>query len=126
MRTYTYHGKEVPQQQQSGNDSTVSGNGNCSSSDNNASNVLASAAAAGGDATTTKDTMSVHDALHRNFVTLAQTLLSLAIGGAGSLSIEKSLTLQDSGNEVAMSIIKSRLGVAYSIDTTNNAATLTR
>ena len=85
----TYRGKEVPQQQQN----TTSADG-----DNGASAV---------------ETTTIHDALLGNSVALAQTILVLAIGGASSLSIDKSLSSQYSNNSTALDIMKTRLGLTY-------------
>lgn len=61
---------------------------------------------------------SIHDALLGNSVALAQTILTLCLGGATSLNIEKSLSCQY-GDAISTEILKSRLGLTYYGDVSN-------
>ncbi|KAL9182267.1 hypothetical protein ACHAXT_012919 [Thalassiosira profunda] len=63
---------------------------------------------------------TIHDALLGNSVALVQTILILAIGGASSLSTDKSLSSQYT-NGTAAGILKSRLGLSFTADASNAA-----
>jgi len=62
--------------------------------------------------------ITVHDALLGDSVALAQQILVFAQGGASSLNNEKSLKSQYK-NEVAVEILKSRLGLTHCADASN-------
>ena len=92
----TFRGKDVPQQQ-------------TSTSNDEEGEV---------EEDVNKNETTIHDALLGNSVALAQTLMILAIGGVSSLSIDVTLSSQYT-NEIAVGILKSRLGLTYSSDPSN-------
>ncbi len=60
----------------------------------------------------------VHDALLGNSVALAQSILTLCLGGATSLNIEKTLSSQYK-SAISTGILKSRLGLTFCADVSN-------
>ena len=71
----------------------------------------------GGD----RDALSA-DSLLGNAVTLAQSMLTFAVGGASSMGIERALSSQYGKSEIAVGMLGSRLGLTYRADFDDSAS----